>query len=128
LGIDLQGDIGGFRGVNSSQTLLAQNVSPPQAAGSNPLGLILLIVGGLFIIFGVGGIFFRDDFVETKDQTKWQFFFAVLGTLFGLTLSITAAYILHTDGKRKKSYYEFALLKWSRQWVCLRCGTRFEPE
>jgi hypothetical protein len=54
IGIDLQGDIGGFGGASSSQTLFAQSVSPPIAPGSNKLGLILLIVGGLLTILGIG--------------------------------------------------------------------------
>jgi hypothetical protein len=24
------------------------------------------------------------------------------------------------------NFYNFTLIQWERQWVCLRCGTKFE--
>jgi hypothetical protein len=118
IGIDLQGDIGSFGGINSSQTLFAQSVSPPKAPGSNPLGLVLLIIGGLSVVLGIG--YYQDP----DTHKKWL---CVLGIIFGVLFLIIGIIQLLIDHGRKRNYHEFILTKWASEWVCLRCGTKFEP-
>jgi hypothetical protein len=63
IGVDLQGDVGGFGGITSSQTLFAQTVSPPKAPSSSPVGMVLLIIGGALIFFSLAyysGVFAFD--------------------------------------------------------------------
>ena len=117
LGIDLQGDIGGFGGISSSQTLLAQSVSPPKAPGSNPLGLILLAGGVLAIILGIA--YYND--LETHNK-----FMCVLIACLGFLSLLASIYILFIDHARLMKAHKRDLENWARQWVCLRCGTKFE--
>jgi DNA-directed RNA polymerase subunit RPC12/RpoP len=117
IGVDLQGDIGGFGGISSSQTLFAQSVSPPKAPASNPFALILLIVGGLSTLLGFA--YYNDP----DTHKKW---ICVLMVCIGILLLIIGIYILFVDHPRKMNFYNFTLIQWERQWVCLRCGTKFE--
>ena len=118
LGVDLQGDIGGFGGVSSSQTLFAQSVSPPKAPGSNPVGFIFLTVGALATILGIA--YYQDP--ETHNK-----FGCVLATCIGILCLIASIYILFIDHARLVRAHKRDVEEWTRQWVCMRCGTRFEP-
>jgi hypothetical protein len=119
IGIDLQGDIGGFGGVKKSQTLFAKSVSPPQAqgTGTNPLGLVLLVGGALGAILGFG--YYADPDTHAKSL-------CILGACVGIVCLIVSLCILGADHQRIMREHKLNLEKWARQWVCTRCGTRFE--
>jgi hypothetical protein len=122
IGIDLQGDIGGFGGVSSSQTLFAQSLSPPKVPNSNPLGLILLGIGGLTVLLLVLQAGLSDDSDAHNNGIS------ILITIVGILLIIMGIFMLSTDHMRKLNLHNVALIKWERQWICMRCGTKFEPK
>lgn len=119
IGVDLQGDVGGFGGVSSSQTLFAQSVSPPTARGNNPRGLIGLIVGGILTIFSLG--FYHNASGSSIKAV------CVLLICAGILCLIGSLYFCFTDHALVMKAHKRDLEKWARQWVCLRCGTKFEP-
>lgn len=119
IGVDLQGDVGGFGGITSSQTLLAQTVSPPKAPSSSPVGMVLLIIGGALIFFSLA----YYSVIFAFDRSRIWGFVLIIGVLI-VTCGLV---VLSIDHSSKAKLHSFALIKWGRQWVCLRCGTRFEP-
>ncbi|HTJ00225.1 MAG TPA: hypothetical protein VL527_15190 [Dongiaceae bacterium] len=118
MGMDTSGDMGGFGGVTTSQTLLAQRVAPPQPPGSKLGGLVLLIAGGLGVL--VGPAYYQD----TDIKTKWPW---VLVGIAGATALLAGIYLVFVEHRRLAKAYDRELDSWAQQWVCKRCGARFAP-
>ena len=128
VGIDLSGDIGGFGGVGSSQTLLARSVSPPQPRAKvfNPLtSLFLIVTRSLFLIAGVIGTAYGIiDYTEPTPHAKLP---DILTICLSVVCLFVAVYLLSAEHARVMEAHRRDLEKWARQWVCMTCGTRFEP-
>ena len=118
IGIDSEGDIGGFGGIKKSQTLFAQSISPPQAPGSSPGGLVLLIAGALGTILGFA------YYADTETHAKAL---CIVVACAGIVCLTAGVYLLFTEHARLLKAHRLDLERWAQQWVCMRCGTRFEP-
>jgi hypothetical protein len=118
IGLDPQGDLGGFGGVKTSRTLLASNVAPPAKEKLN-FGVVLLI------IFSIFGILLGLAMLTNEDTvTKWPW---ILVLLAGIASLAWCCYFIRTDGRRRTAEFQAHLQTYLRNWICLRCGTIFVP-
>ena len=120
LGTDIGGDVGGFGGLTSKQTLFAKQASPPSKPPSHPAGLILFGLGALCAFFACA--YYSGEFAF--DPSKIWIVVLIAGVIFLLIGTI----ILVEDHQKKKSMHELALMHWARQWICLKCGSKFKPK
>jgi hypothetical protein len=119
IGINLHGDIGSFSGRKRSQTLFAKSVSPPERTGdTSQVAIALLVVGALAAILGIG--YYNDP--DTHAKT-----ICILITCAGFLCLAAAIYRLYVDHARMMEAHRRDMVQWARQWVCMRCGIRFEP-
>lgn len=119
IGMDLGGDIGGFGGVKKSQTAFAARLAPPKIQSSTqPQWLIGFIVGGLAAILGFGYLVFDDT------KIKWP---CVVAILFGIVAAVASGVKLVAVPNKVKEQATIAMMKWMNEWVCTRCGSRFDP-
>jgi len=118
LGIDLGGDVGGFGGLTKSTTMLAATVAPPSKKPINVFLILLLIVMGLVFLGCVGSLADEDN------DSKWS---CVFGAIFCLGFIGFSFFALAKDSKRRESVYNSQMHIYLRQWVCMRCGTIYEP-
>ena len=106
-------DVGfiGTGGTVTNRTMLASQVSPPVASDETVeilvgfvLSIILLTITSIFLFSVIGVLGFPLGFV------------IIGGLVFGL-------YKLTKPTRQKnKLNYEQNIAKWSRSWICLRCG------
>jgi len=120
IGVSLDGDVGSFGGISASQTLFARNFQPPARPSSNPIGLIVLTLGCGFVFASFAYYSGAFDF---KPSQGW-----ILVAVIGVLLLGAAMIILIADYDKKNRTHHSALKRWAHQWVCLRCGNRFNPE
>jgi len=119
IGMDLAGDIGGFGGVKTSQTAFAASLAPPKIQSTTqPQWLMGLIVGGLAAILGFGYL------VDDDTKVKWP---CIVAILCGIVTAIASAIKLAADHNEVKKQATIAMMKWMNEWVCTRCGSRFDP-
>ena len=119
IGMDIDGDIGGFGGVKTSQTAFAASLAPPKIQSTTDMGWLGLIgLGVLAVILGFGYL------VDDDTKTKWP---CIVAILFGIVTIVASGVKLTADHTAVKKQAAIAMMKWMKGWVCTRCGSRFDP-
>jgi hypothetical protein len=111
-GITESGEIGLAGGGVSSQSVLARSVRPPAKID----GTFFAIVGVVLVV----AVFFLSAYIAlVLGLGFWSILVGLVGAAgAGLIVNQSAGQTI----KKADAEYENAIFRWTRSWICLRCG------
>lgn len=114
-------------GAVSNQTMLAKQVSPPTLDGADNgvLAAVLLTIVSFTILFPIMAVLFSPIFKADNDFINLT---ALLASFIVTSIAafFVARHVYQAEAKKfesRKVVHQNALAKWSRSWICLRCGS-----
>jgi hypothetical protein len=108
-----QSDAPGVSGNVNSQTSLAKLCAPPDDASISGFTLILFLLLSAFLTYSLA---------EESDELLQ----AGLEFLLYLVILLVIRYFLYSKWANKTYIEEIG--KWSKKWICLKCGAEFEEQ
>jgi hypothetical protein len=118
IGIDLAGDVGFGGGITKSSTLLASQVAPPKKESVSYILVFILVVVAIVFLLSTGLVLDGD----TDPRWPWG-----IAAFISFPILAFGVYCSDRDGKRREREHKDRIRAYLLQWVCLRCGTIYEP-
>lgn len=126
VGFSSGGSTGLFGGTSTSQSLMAQRMSPPQKKGE--FGAILLLLSGVIVtLFLVVAAINAQDAPRGMNNAPPDPAVIILVALLPASAALAGFCWIIRIGQWNRTEFLRRLESWSRTWACTKCGEMFQP-